>query len=59
MRIGSGLPDFYWYKIPKPEKNVPKEHKMYQMVTKIPNVLKIVQLAIKYINIGQSKALQN
>jgi hypothetical protein len=29
------------------------------MVTKIPNVLKIVQLAIKYINIGQSKALQN
>jgi hypothetical protein len=29
-----GLPDFYWCMIPKPGKNVPNEHKMYQMNTK-------------------------
>jgi hypothetical protein len=54
-----GLPDFSWYIIPKPEK-------MYQMVTNctkwlqnIPNLHKIVKMAIKYINIFQSKALPN
>jgi hypothetical protein len=34
--VGSsaGLPDFYWPMIPKKEKNVPNEHKTYQMVIK-------------------------
>jgi hypothetical protein len=41
------LPDFCWYVIPKPVK-------MYQM-----DVLKKLQMAIKYINIFRSKALQN
>jgi hypothetical protein len=54
-----GLPDYSWYMIPKQEK-------MYQMNTKrtkwsynIPNALKMSQIAIKYINIFPSKALQN
>jgi hypothetical protein len=46
-----------WY---QNRKNVPNQHKMYQMVIKyFPNVLKVCQMAIKYINIFQSKALQN
>jgi hypothetical protein len=43
-----------------------KSHKMYQINTKctkwsknIPNVCKLFQMSIKYINIFQSKALQN
>jgi hypothetical protein len=40
-------------------KNVPNEHKMYQMVKKILNVCKIVQMAIKYFNLIPSRALQN
>jgi hypothetical protein len=44
--------------IPKPEKNVPIQHKMHQMVIKyiniFINVCKIFQMAIKYINIFQS-----
>jgi hypothetical protein len=32
---------------------------MYKMVIKYPNVRKIFQIATKYINIFQSKALQN
>jgi hypothetical protein len=32
----SGLPDFSWYMILKTGKNVPNEHKMYQMVIKYP-----------------------
>jgi hypothetical protein len=54
-----GLPDFSWYIIPK-------RGKMYQMNTKctewlknIPNGCKIFQIAINYINIFQSRALQN
>jgi hypothetical protein len=50
----------------KTGKNVPDEYKMYQMNTKctkwaqnIPNRHKIFQMAIKYINIFQTKALQN
>jgi hypothetical protein len=35
------------------------EYKMYYVVIKIPNVLKILEMVIKYINIFQSKALQN
>jgi hypothetical protein len=35
----SGLPDFSLFMIPKPEKNVPNEHKMYQMVIKYPKCL--------------------
>jgi hypothetical protein len=57
--FNTGLPDFSWYMIPNPEKNVTNEHKMYQMVINIPNVRKIFQMAIKYKNIVQSKALQN
>jgi hypothetical protein len=30
----AGLPDFSPYLIPKPEKNLPKGHKMHQMVIK-------------------------
>jgi hypothetical protein len=32
----TGLPDFSWYVIPKTEKNVPNEYKMYDMVIKYP-----------------------
>jgi hypothetical protein len=53
------LPDFSWYV-------TPKQVKMYQMNTKcskwsynIPKVCKIFQMAIKYINIFKSTALQN
>jgi hypothetical protein len=56
---GPELPDFSWYMIPKPEK-------MYQMNTKCTkwsqntlNIHKIFQIAIQYINVFQSKALQN
>jgi hypothetical protein len=28
---GAGLPDFSWYKIPKPEIMYQNEHKMYQI----------------------------
>jgi hypothetical protein len=35
-QTAAGLPDFSWYVIPKPEKNVPNQHKMYQMVIKFP-----------------------
>jgi hypothetical protein len=45
---------------------IPKQVKMYRMNTKcakwpsdIPNGHEIFQMAIKYINIFQSKALQN
>jgi hypothetical protein len=38
-------------------KNVPNEHEMYQMVIKISRMSgKIFRMAIKYINIFQSKA---
>jgi hypothetical protein len=54
----SGLPDLSCYVIPKPEK-------MYQTNTKFtkwskfsPNVRKIFQKYIKYINIFQSNALK-
>jgi hypothetical protein len=40
-----------------PEKSVPNEQKMYQMV--ICNRSQIFQKAVKYINIFQSKALKN
>jgi hypothetical protein len=36
----AGLPDFCWCMIPKPEKNVPNEHKMYQKVIKYPKCLR-------------------
>jgi hypothetical protein len=55
----AGLPDFSWYMIPKPEKctkltqNVPNGHKISQMS------VKTFQMAIKYISISQSRALQN
>jgi hypothetical protein len=47
-----GLPDFCWYMIPKPEKCT-------KSTQNVPNVLKIFQMAIKYINIFLSKALKN
>jgi hypothetical protein len=43
----------------KPGKNVPNEHKMYQIVINNPNVCKIFLMVIKYINIFQFKALKN
>jgi hypothetical protein len=45
--------------IPKPEKNVPNEYKMYQMVIKHPKSPYNIPNGHKYINIYQSKALQN
>jgi hypothetical protein len=56
-----GLPDFSCYTY------IPNLEKMYQMNTKCtkqshkisPNVCKIVQMALKYLNMFQSKALQN
>jgi hypothetical protein len=52
-----------WY---QNRENVPNGHKMYQMDTKctkwaynFPNTRKIFQLALKYINIFPSRALQN
>jgi hypothetical protein len=46
--------------------NIPNYHKIYQMVIQdyklsynIPNVHKIFRMAIQYINIFQSRALQN
>jgi hypothetical protein len=52
----AGLPDFCWYMIPKPEK---MNTKCTKWSRNIPNVHKILQMAIKYINIFQSKVLQN
>jgi hypothetical protein len=58
-KSSTGLPDFSWCMIPKPVK-------MYQINTKcnkwfknVPNANQIFPMAIKYINIFQSKALQN
>jgi hypothetical protein len=36
LAFDSGLPDFSWYMVPQPEKNVPNKHKMYHMVIKYP-----------------------
>jgi hypothetical protein len=51
----AGLPVFSCYMIPKLERNVPNEHKMYQMNTKctkwtqnVPNGHKISQMSEKY-----------
>jgi hypothetical protein len=46
----AGLPDFSWYLVPKPE-NVPNYYEISQVS------VKIFQMAIKYINIFQSKEL--
>jgi hypothetical protein len=47
------LPDFLLSLLPKTGKNEPNEHKMYQMSLKTPDVRKIFQMTIKYINIFQ------
>jgi hypothetical protein len=49
---GTRLTDFSWRIIPKPEKCTKWPYS-------IPNLHKIFQIAIKYVNIFQSKALQN
>jgi hypothetical protein len=54
----TGLPDFLVHDT-QTGKNVPNHHQMYQMVIKSPNVCKIFQMAIKYVNIFPSKALKN
>jgi hypothetical protein len=51
-----GLPDFSWRMLPKPDKNVPNEHKLYEMVIKYPEIF---QMSINYTDIFQSKAHQN
>jgi hypothetical protein len=50
------LPDFSRCMIPKPGKNVPNAHKMYQMKTKctkwkqnVPKEHKMYQMVIKYV----------
>jgi hypothetical protein len=53
----SGLPDFCWYVIPKPEKGYQISTKCTKWSYNFPNVVKIFQMAIKYINIFQSTAL--
>jgi hypothetical protein len=30
----TGLPDFYWYNIPKWGKDIPNNHKIYRMASK-------------------------
>jgi hypothetical protein len=52
LLLTTGLPDFSWTMIPKPEKSIPDEHKMHQMVIKFPKCL-----YVKYSN-GQ-KVYQN
>jgi hypothetical protein len=38
LRLGwSGMPDFPWYKIPKRGKNIPIDHKIYQIAVKYTN----------------------
>jgi hypothetical protein len=51
----AGLPDFSWYMIPKPKKCT----QWTQMYQNIPNVRQIFPMALKFINIFQSEALQN
>jgi hypothetical protein len=59
MAMATGLPDFSWDMITKPEKctkgtqNVPYGHRISL------KVFEILQMAIRYINIFLSKALQN
>jgi hypothetical protein len=57
----SGAARFFLVHDTEAGKNLTNEHKMHQMVIKynIPNVRKILQMAIIYISIIQSKALQN
>jgi hypothetical protein len=42
----TGLPDSYWYNIPK-RKNIPNDHEIYQMATKLTKWPKIDQMATK------------
>jgi hypothetical protein len=35
FHLWTGLPDFSWYMIPKPDKNIPKGHKISQMFANI------------------------
>jgi hypothetical protein len=57
--VVAGLPDFYWYMIPKTEKMYQMNKICTQWSLNIPNVRKTFQIAIKYINTFQSKALKN
>jgi hypothetical protein len=54
-----GLPDFSWYMTPKLEKMYKVNIKCIKRSKNILNVRKIFQVATKYINIFQHKALQN
>jgi hypothetical protein len=58
-RLRSRVARFFLVLDTKNRKNVPIEHKLYQMAKKFPNLSKIFPMAIKYINIFQSKGLQN
>jgi hypothetical protein len=58
-RRRAGMPDLCWYMIPNAEIMYQINTKTNQMVIRIINVHKIFQEALKYINIFQSKALQN
>jgi hypothetical protein len=55
---GAGLPDFSWHKIPKRGKYIPNYHKIYQILSSIPNSCKIDQMSIQYTNIFHYKTLQ-
>jgi hypothetical protein len=54
-----GLPDFYWYNIPRSGKNIPNYHKIYQMAIKTPHGRNIYEMSINYTNIFHCKTLQN
>jgi hypothetical protein len=56
---GPGLPDFSWYRIPKIEKSTKGTQKCTKCSKNIPEVRKILHMDTKYVNIFQSKALQN
>jgi hypothetical protein len=54
---GTGLPDFWGNMKPKPEEIYQINRKCTKLTENIPKVCKILPMAIKCINIFQSKAL--
>jgi hypothetical protein len=54
----TGLPDFSWRMIPKQEKMYRMSEICNEWSQNIPNIHRIFQMAITYINIFQSEALK-
>jgi hypothetical protein len=55
----TGLPEFSWYVLPKPGKMCQINTKCTKWSENFPNVRKVIQMVIKYVNIFQSRALKN